>query len=401
MQSILVQPAEGGIYTHRLNDARHTQEGYVPGTQGVGAPRKDTMDNSSGITLIDAYGSHEQIGQQIGEACKNQIRQMITTYRELIENSHDRLKLSWDKAVLQSRKYQPFTAEYLPQYLQELEGMAQGAGVALEDLMVLNSMEGIVTDALHLKCTSFGVSGEHSADGHVLLAHNEDWSPEDEASVYLVRARPSGEPAFLALTYGGLIPNIGFNDAGIGQCCDSVYPNDSRLGIPRIFVARAVLACRTLSEALSAAVIHKRAAGYNHLIGHASGELYNIEVSARQFATHYAQDGIIAHTNHYLDFRLQEIEVQPESLLRSHVRLNRATRLLRTMAPHSPKTYAQILADHVNRPNSICCHDIDTPVAFERSKTIASVIIDLTDGRMHVAVGSPCQSRYQQFDLEA
>ncbi len=359
------------------------------------------MTGQPSITVVDVVGDHFQIGLRIGETCAPQIQQMLSSYRELIETSYDRLKLNWDKALLQARKYQPFVAEHTPQYLQELEGIAEGAQVSMDDLMVLNCMEGIVNDALHLKCTSLAVGGEWTANGHVLVGHNEDWSPEDESTIYLVRARPANEPAYLALTYGGLIPNIGFNQHGIAQCCDSVYPNDSRLGIPRIFVARAVLACQTLSDALLAAVSSKRAAGYNHLIAHESGELYNIEVSAKQFATQYAHEGLIAHTNHYRDPRLQQIEQQPEALLRSHVRLNRAERLLRTLAPHTPETFKRILSDHVNQPNSICCHDIDVSPAIERSKTIASIIMDLTQKCMYVTVGSPCQSAYQRVELEA
>jgi isopenicillin-N N-acyltransferase-like protein len=358
------------------------------------------MTNDRQIPILDIHGDHLQMGQQTGEAFAPQIQQMLTTYRELISTSYDRLKLNWDRVILQARKYQPFVAEHTPQYLRELEGMAQGAGVTLDDLMVLNCMEGIVNDALHLKCTSFGAAGECTTDGHVLVAHNEDWSPEDESAVYLLRARPTDEPAYIALTYGGLLPNIGFNAAGLAQCCDSVYPDDSRLGVPRIFVARAVLACRTLSDALTAAVMNKRAAGYNHLLAHESGEIYNIEASANHFAVQYATDGTLAHTNHYLDPRLQAVESQPEALLRSHVRYNRANRLLRTLTPHSYKSFQQILTDHVNQPRSICCHDIDNPVAIERSKTIASVVIDLTERCMHVAIGNPCESTFHRFGLE-
>jgi isopenicillin-N N-acyltransferase-like protein len=359
-----------------------------------------SMTNERPITILDIHGDHLEMGRQIGEACTAQIRQMLATYRDLISTSYDRLKLSWERVILQARKYQPFVAEHTPQYLRELEGIAQGAGVSLDDLMVLNCMEGIVNDALHLKCTSFAAAGECTADGHVLVAHNEDWSPEDEHTVYLLRARPQDEPAYLALTYGGLLPNIGFNEAGLAQCCDSVYPDDSRLGVPRIFVARAVLACRSLSDALSAAVMNKRAAGYNHLLAHESGEIYNIEASAKRFAVQYATQGTLAHTNHYLDPRLQAVESQPEALLRSHVRYNRAERLLRTLTPHSRQSFTRILTDHVNRPRSICCHDIDNPVAIERSKTIASVVIDLTERCMHVAVGNPCESTFHRFQLE-
>lgn len=358
------------------------------------------MVEQPSVPLIDVSGDHFSMGRQIGEACSPQIRQMLESYRGLINSSYERLRLNWERAILQARKYQPFVAEHTPLYLQELEGMAEGAGVAMDDLIVLNCMEGIVNDRLHLKCTSFAVSGELTVNGHVLVGHNEDWSPEDECTVYLVRARPDDEPDFLALTYGGLIPNIGLNQCGIAQCCDSVYPNDSRLGVPRIFVARAVLGSRSLSEALTAAVMGKRSAGYNHLIAEDSGELYNIEVSAKQFAARYAEGGMIAHTNHYLDFGLRQIEQQPESLLRSHVRLNRAERLLSTLAPHTFETFQRILADHVNHPHSICCHDAQEANPIERSKTIASVFMDLTEKSLRVAVGSPCQSTYQTFFLE-
>ena len=90
-----------------------------------------------------------------------------------------------------------------------------------------------------------------------------------------MHASPDDEPPWLAMTYGGLLPNIGFNAEGIAQCCDTVYPNDTRIGIPRVIVSRAVLAARNLSGAIRSALVPKRAAGYNHLLVHEIGELYS------------------------------------------------------------------------------------------------------------------------------
>jgi len=56
-----------------------------------------------------------------------------------------------------------------------------------------------------------------------------------------------------------------------------VYPTDSRIGIPRVIVSRAVLGARTPAEAIRHMLIPHRAAGYNHLLAHDSGELYNVE----------------------------------------------------------------------------------------------------------------------------
>ena len=127
-------------------------------------------------------------------------------------------------AKIQAKKYIPFAQERYPQYIDELIGMAEGAGVSFDDLAVLNAMEAVTMDALHLtKCTSMAVNGQRTADGAVLIAHNEDWLPEDEPDVVIVHASPNDEPPFLAMSYGGLLPNIGFNAAGIAQCCDFLY----------------------------------------------------------------------------------------------------------------------------------------------------------------------------------
>jgi isopenicillin-N N-acyltransferase-like protein len=234
----------------------------------------------------------------------------------------------------------------------------------------------------------------------VLVGHNEDWLPEDEENTYLVHATPDGEPPFLAITYGGLLPNIGLNRQGIAQCCDSVYPNDVRVGVPRIFVSRAVLGAARLGEAIREAIMPARAAGYNHLIAERGGELYNIEVSARLFATLYGMDGYLAHTNNYLTRRMIQVEDRTEDRIGSRVRVNRATRLLRNTPQHSVETLKSILSDHVNHPDSICGHVNPADKPLEQGKTIATIIMDLTSLEVHACRGNPCAATFHTYSLE-
>lgn len=351
--------------------------------------------------LVRVSGSHYEMGRQIGKACIEQVTRSIQTARSLIISIADRLQLDWEGARIQARKYIPFVQERYPQYLEELEGIAEGAGVEFDDLAVLNVMEAVTMDALHLsKCTSMAVNDERTADGHVLIAHNEDWMPEDEADVYVIHATPDDEPPFLAMTYGGLLPNIGFNASGIAQCCDSVYPTDSRIGIPRVFVSRAVLSARTPAEAISHMLIPHRAAGYNHLLAHESGELYNVEVSARRFALLYAEEGLLVHTNHYLDRGMQAIESEPDELISTRVRYFRALRLLKGTKEHTVKSLQVIQRDHVNYPNSICNHAVEDLIPLDREKTINALVIDLTARTMHIAWGNPCVNPYHTYHLD-
>lgn len=365
-------------------------------------PVPDTLIHNTPPPLVEVAGTHREMGRQIGEARREQVQHSVDNAHKLIAESYSTLELTWDGAQIQARKYLPFAEERYAQYVDEMRGIAEGANVSFDDLMVVNAMEAVTMDALHLtRCTSFAVNETRTADGHVLAAHNEDWVPEDENDVYVISAKPKEEPPFMAMTYGGLLPNVGFNAYGIAQLIDSVYPNDSRIGIPRLVVARAVLSSRRISGALGRTLISHRAAGYNHLIVHESGEMYSVEVSARRFEILHGTDGYIAHTNHYLSPTMKEIEKDPEELISSRVRYFRANRLLRESSTHTIKTLQAIQKDHVNLPNSICNHNITGIDPMDRESTITALVIDLTAREMHIAWGNPCQNAYHTYHLNA
>ena len=352
--------------------------------------------------MVRISGSPREMGRQFGEACREQVAHSLENAKQLLNDAYDDLQLTWHGAEIHSRKYLPFVQERYPQYYEELQGIAEGAGVNLEDLVVLNAMEAVTMDALHLsKCTSMAVNDLWTADGHVLLAHNEDWLPDDEGDVVIVHATPEKEPPYLAMTYGGLLPNVGFNAYGLAQCVDSVHPNDSRIGVPRLVNTRAVLAAKTPGEAMRHMLVPQRAAGYNHLLAHESGELYNVEVSAREFAVLYGDAGYIAHTNHYQDPEMRKVEDEPDEYIDTRVRYHRAINLLRRTPKHTIKTLQSIQRDHLNYPNSICNHAEHRIDPLDREKTINALVIDLNARVMHLAWGNPCQNIYHSYHLDA
>jgi len=359
-----------------------------------------TAVHTSPIPFIEVNGSHREVGRQIGEAVRPLVEHSIQNARNLIESNLDNLQLSWEGAQIQARKYMPFAQERYPQYVEELIGMAEGANVNYTELAVVNALEAVTTDALHLtKCTSLAVNEMNTANGHVIIAHNEDWLPDDESDVFLVKVKTNDEPPFLGMSYGGLLPNVGFNAAGIAQCCDTVYPADTRIGIPRVIVSRAVLGARTIGQAFRHTIVPLRAAGYNHLIAHVSGELYNVEVSARNFDVIYGIDGYLAHTNNYLSPKMEAIESESDELVHTRVRYFRALRLLKDNKNHSVETIQKILQDHVNYPDSICNHSIFDIDPLDREKTIISMIMDITAGQVTVAWGNPCKNEYRTYDV--
>lgn len=352
------------------------------------------------IKFVHAKGTHFEIGVQIGEACQNEVHHSVESARRLVSALSGELKIDWKQAIIQAKKYLPFVHEYYPQYLEELNGIAQGSHCSLDDIFTLNAFEGIIMDRLHLgKCTSLAVNQMRTDGQKVLVAHNEDWFPDDEEDVYIVKAEVEDEPAFLAMSYGGLLPNIGLNAAGIAQCCDTVYPKEKRVGIPRGIVARAVLGTRTISQAIQRATSPHRAAGYNHLIVHESGELYNVEASARNFSVLYGEFGYLAHTNHYLSPKMQSVEDEFDELIGSQVRYYRALRLIQQTEKHDLNSLQAIQRDHVNYPYSICCHATHLENPYDREKTICAILMDLSEKIVFIAWGNPCQNLYYPYKL--
>ena len=360
------------------------------------------MKTQRKLPILEVYGSHQQMGQQIGEAFREKVVHSVENAKALLADAYETLHLTWEGSQIQARKYIPFAQESYPQYVDEMIGIAEGAHVSFDDICVLNTMEAVTSDALHLtKCTSLAVNQRRTKSGNVLAAHNEDWVPEDEEDVFLINARLDDEPPFIAMSYGGSLPNIGMNAAGICQMCDSVYPNDSRIGTPRIIVSRAVLAATSLSQAIRLTAAPLRAAGYNHMLVHESGELYNIEVSARKFAMLYGgQEGWIAHTNHYLDPTMQQIESEPEEMVSTRIRYHRAERLLSEVDCHTINSMQDVLKDHINLPDSICNHAV-VGDPLDREKTICSLVMDLTERKLYACWGNPCQNDYIEYTLKS
>lgn len=353
--------------------------------------------NIEPLPVIEIRGGPRQRGRQQGKAARTKILRALNRYRDLIPMATN---LTWEEAQREARKFLPYAEGSFPTFVEELRGLAEGAEVPFQEAWTINCYEGLleVEDQVW-GCTVLSVGPEHTADGHVLLAHNEDWSSVDRGNAYLVRAHPDDGPAFLGMTYGPLLVNIGFNAAGIGVAINSVYPTDGRVGVPRVLCSRAVLGSNTIGKAIRACVPKLRAGGYAYTLVDPHGELYHVETSATTHDICYGDDGWMVHTNHYLSPKMQALE-EAGTYSSSNVRLNRARKLLRKeLGQVTVETLQAILRDHVNFPDSVCAHEDPEDPPHERGATIASLVMDITAGVMWAAPGPPCQGEYVAHPL--
>jgi isopenicillin-N N-acyltransferase like protein len=74
---------------------------------------------------VEARGSYRELGRAVGEAAREQIGAALGFYEEHFEAMAG---IPFGEAERQSLEYLPYVKRYLPQYVEELDGMAEAAG---------------------------------------------------------------------------------------------------------------------------------------------------------------------------------------------------------------------------------------------------------------------------------
>ena len=339
------------------------------------------------VPVIHVKGTHYEVGYQIGTHMKAQLNEMIQQSKEYVEKNMD---VSWEDIRAQSQILLEFSKKHMPEYMEEIRGAADAAGIDLVDLFS-DMCEEIFSKNYIKGCSDLIASGDVTADGSVLAAHNNDTSPEIEKYAVVVHYEVEGEPEILAVGYGGLGISFGYNSAGISLTGNELSMNDMKMGVPRMLLVRKILAARTIGEAIDAAIFQPRASNYNQVITDANGEIYSIESSATDYEAIYAEEGYTVHTNHFIAPRMWKYELDRQDITTSIFRYNRANRLMKNnKGKISVDLLKSFLQDHVNRPGSICRHG-------KSVKTTLSVIINLTTKTMFLARGNPCESSYYEY----
>jgi len=348
------------------------------------------------IPVIEVSGTHREVGQQIGAKMKPRLQRILPRLRENLPPG-----VSWKDMVLKGRLCLAHSRAVYPQFVEELEGIAEAADLPFEETFLAICEELWEPAAWHADfpllargCTDFAARGQATADGSTLVAHTNDLPPEAEEDLVILKVRAGDEPEFLGVSVAGLGFSAGFNAAGISMTGNAVSCSDIRPGVPRLLIARAILAARRLGEAMDACLLPLRASNYNNVIADKNGEVYSMEGSATDCEPIYIDGDIMAHTNHYLSLPMRQFEAHRNYIGGSIIRYNRAMRLLREhFGRLSPKVFQKLLTDHTNYPASICKHAGATVTVF-------SIIISLDELRAWIGRGRPCQTTYTEHALD-
>ena len=127
----------------------------------------------------------------------------------------------WDWATVrrEAARYKEPIAAFRPAYLEEITGIAEGAGLDPGDVLAINVRTEVMFAAKARQaaaqrhapdgCTSFAVVPGPGIGGSTLIGQNWDWLPHTSETVVVLEARQDEGPDFVTVVEAGLLARPG------------------------------------------------------------------------------------------------------------------------------------------------------------------------------------------------
>jgi isopenicillin-N N-acyltransferase like protein len=331
------------------------------------------------LPLIRATGTHGDAGSVIGAEAADYIRRSVAG----ADFDHD--------LVL---RYRRASVKHLPWVVEELDAAARAADVDALALFAeaVHELSTFSQTKVPAHCTDVAAIPALTADGHLLVAHNNDLSAGDERDVVAIEWKVEGEPTIFTLGLGPWI-SVGWNEAGLSVTGNEVAPKDEGVGIPRLLQVRDVLTRTTLTEATKAILHPARASSYNWVVAQ-DDVVMSIEGSATAAeAIAPSEDGTLTHTNHYVHPEMVDFEASASSE-GSTARLQRAKELMTESLEEAVtrSRLREVLSDHEGA-EPLCRHGREPG----DSQTAFWCIADVTARTVMYGRGNPCESEAELY----
>ena len=203
--------------------------------------------------IVELNGSAFEMGLHHGKALKDEIRANLALYFEMVKG----LTGSEAAVCLQhAAKFREAIHSHAPDLLDEMQGIAEGAGVSLDHILFLNARTELMSmqasnQAQSGECTAIGLTGERTVNGQTMIAQNWDWHERVCATSALFRIDPSEAPRAVFLAEAGQVGKIGFNQHGLGVTLNILMTGEMSYGIPVHVLLRMVLGTRSIADAAS------------------------------------------------------------------------------------------------------------------------------------------------------
>jgi len=361
------------------------------------------------LPLIKAVGSNADIGKMAGLATANRTQHSLETYR----NTFNLCDISWTDAIAKAKIHLEVIKEHTPHLIDELHGLADGTGIPMDSLLVLNCRTEILPPDFLLRamasatgdaknenthcneCTSLAFARENSP---VWLAQNWDWVSTQRDALIVLHACPSDALEYITVTEAGMLAKIGVNSSGFGVSLNILRSNNDgqSAGMPVHFLLRALLECTTVEEACRFAEHLPYASSSNIMIADKSGKIASLEISPRGCRVVEADKNQLCHTNHFLNPELAANDAGLDGNISTIKRLTRAQNHI--SAIKNFEDIKNLLSDTTDGIESICRFADESLPEIAQIETIVAVAMNLSEQSLFVSAAQPSITDFTKYE---
>ena len=335
---------------------------------------------------IEVSGDSYEMGYQHGAQTSGIVQRYLVWIEKLTGKPRDLL-------CRNAMTFLPALQVAHPPMVEEVRGLAEGAGITIEEAM-LCQVRAEAVQATTGGCTAFALRGEATENGSVLAGQNQDLETEYADVSILLHLKPSdGRPRILMFTFAGQLGYAGMNEHGVCNFNNALYNFTWQPGLSPYMQARMMLETRSVDEVVDLYRHHRSCSPVNKVICDAKGEIASVEVRPEGIAL-FSDDhpDWRVHTNHYLTPEFSKFN--DDSTLNSADRLARMRTLIKRQWGHvTADGLKTMLADHEGDPGGICRH------GFRNSYSISGYVAEPEKGLLHVRRGLGCTGAWQTYEV--
>jgi isopenicillin-N N-acyltransferase-like protein len=363
--------------------------------------------------LYEISGAPRERGRAYGEQARERIVGSIAHYSEQAR----RWNLSREAMDEIIHSYVPVVRKFDENYLTEMQGIADGAGVRFEDIFLLNARTEVMKLAFKPElrarllagestdgCTSVTVMPDASRDGQLIHAQNWDWKVECSGTGVVLRILRDDGPDILTFTEAGMLARSGLNSAGISITGNNLESDRDyrQIGVPLPMIRRKALESPYLALALHAVYATAKTGSNNMAVCHHAGVAINFECAPDETFQVLPQDGLLVHSNHWLS-PIALGKLKDTGIAFSPCTLYREQRVRQALSPLAGRitidSVKQALLDDYQSPWSVCRPPRPDFGRDTRSATVSTVVMQPQQGVMHVANLPAVDSTFTTYRL--
>ncbi len=374
------------------------------------------MDHLAPIPFVSVSGTPYERGRAYGAAVPERVARSAEIYGRALDglgaSDAFRQRLTTEFAA----RIEAFGAHYL----EEMRGIADGAGVPLGDVVMINARTEVVAQARRQSaapgeaaatphepedgCTGAVILAGRSSNGRLLHGQNWDWRSECIETGIVLRVHRDDGPDILTFVEAGGLARSGLNSAGIALTANYLEcERDFRTtGVPLSLLRRKILEQQHFAEAMGAVVNTPKSCANNLMMSTAEGFAIDFECAPDEVFSVLPEDDMLVHANHWVSpaarSKLKDTGVanMPDSYYRDW----RVKRLLQQAGTSlALDDLKRAFFDDFATPFAVCRPPRPSSLSGNLSATVAMIAMEPASGFMDVLPLPALQRGFTRYSL--